>query len=76
MLYSLLIAITGIVTIMLIWVGVQRIWGQAFAEHINDEDVLAERRSCGNCGCGAICKNKNDSSKTNTSAMAEQHYFE
>ena len=58
MLYSLSIAIIGIVSLMLVWTLVQSVWKKLFADHITDEDVLAERRSCGNCGCGTICQKK------------------
>ncbi len=58
MIGSLAIAIGGIVTMMIVWVGVQYMWKQVFAEHVNDEDVLADRRSCGNCGCTTACSRK------------------
>lgn len=55
-----IIAIGGIVTMMIAWVAVQVLWKKVFAENITDEDVLADRRSCGNCGCtGGTCVNKN-----------------
>jgi hypothetical protein len=49
---KVLITIIVVVGLMLIWVGVQALWRNTFAEYIQDEDVLADRRSCGNCGCG------------------------
>lgn len=52
------IAIGGIVGLMLAWVWVQSAWRKTFSENISDEDVLAERRSCGNCGCTKVCKNE------------------
>lgn len=52
------IAIGGIVALMLAWVWVQSVWRKTFSENISDEDVLAERRSCGNCGCAKVCKRK------------------
>ncbi len=58
MLYSLTIAVIGIVSMMIGWMIVQNLWKNLFADQINDEDVLAERRSCGNCGCGSICRKK------------------
>ena len=60
MVHSLMIAIIGIVTLMLAWVVVQNVWRNVFADQLADEDVLAERRSCGNCGCGQVCKKKQD----------------
>ena len=54
---SLLIGLFGVVALMLYWVLVQVVWKQVFADQISDEDVLAERRSCGNCGCGGgVCE--------------------
>jgi hypothetical protein len=42
---------------MVYWLLIQTLWRQMFADQITDEDVLAERRSCGNCGCGGgVCK--------------------
>ena len=53
-----MIGIGGIVSMMIIWVVVQSFWGKTFAEHLTDEDVLAGRTKCGNCGCTTICENK------------------
>lgn len=50
------IGIGAIVVMMLAWVWVQGRWRETFSENISDEDVLAERRSCGNCGCVKVCK--------------------
>ena len=47
---SLLIGLFGVVALMLYWVLVQVVWKQVFADQISDEDVLAERRSCGMLG--------------------------
>ncbi|MCB0639164.1 MAG: hypothetical protein KDC54_21200 [Lewinella sp.] len=60
MLHSLIIGVGGIVVMMLLWVVVQAIWRRTFAEYVSDEDVLAERRSCGggSCGCTTACKVK------------------
>jgi hypothetical protein len=58
MIGTYLIGIGGIVGLMVIWVVVQAFWRRIFADHISDEDVLAERRSCSNCGCTTICENK------------------
>ena len=59
MLNSLLIAAGGIAGLMVLWFIVQRLWGNTFSGYISDEDVLAERRSCGNCGCTTACEKKN-----------------
>ncbi len=56
MLKSLLIGVIGIVALMLVWMVVQHFWGTVFADHLTDEDVLAGRRQCGDCGCGRSCR--------------------
>jgi hypothetical protein len=54
---SLLFGFLGIVALMLYWLLIQNLWRRMFADQISDEDVLAERRSCGDCGCGGgVCK--------------------
>jgi hypothetical protein len=55
-LLTYLIGIGAIVSMMLAWVWVQSLWRDTFSENISDQDVLAERRSCGNCGCTKVCK--------------------
>ena len=57
---SLVMAIGGIIALMLAWTGVQYFWKKTFSEYITDDDVLAERRSCGNCGCSTACQKKNN----------------
>lgn len=53
---SLIVGIIGIIGLMIIWVVVQSYWRDTFFENILDDDVLAGRTSCGNCGCTRICK--------------------
>ncbi len=66
MLKSLFIAIGGIVGLMLVWVAIQALWRKTFSDdYTTDDDVLAGRRSCGNCGCTTICKNKEDKISAN-----------
>ncbi len=60
MLESLIIAVGGIIAMMTLWVIVQTLWRRTFAEYLSDEDVLADRRSCSNCGCTTICENKSN----------------
>jgi hypothetical protein len=55
-LLTYLIGIGAIVSMMLAWIWVQSLWRDTFSENISDQDVLAERRSCGNCGCTKVCK--------------------
>lgn len=59
-LYTLLTALGGIVGMMLAWVAVQRLWGHVFAEarDEHEEDMLAQRGACGQCGCAAACSRK------------------
>jgi len=54
--YSVVLASAAIVSMMLIWLGVQTLWRRVFAGEIADEDVLAGRKSCGSCGCGMTCR--------------------
>ena len=56
--WSFVIGVLGLVGMMLIWVLVQSYWRKTFKDNISDEDVLAERRSCGNCGCTKVCERK------------------
>lgn len=56
MLESLVTGTGIIVGLALAWVLVQTLWRNTFSEYISDEDVLADRRSCGNCGCSTACK--------------------
>ncbi len=56
MLSSLIIAIAGIVGVMLAWVAVQAMWKNTFPDDVRDDDALAGRSSCGNCGCSTICR--------------------
>ena len=58
MIKSLAICIGGIVGLMLVWVTIQSLWRKMFAEYLSDDDVLAGRTSCSNCGCTAVCERK------------------
>jgi len=57
-LMTYLIGIAGIVGLMTAWIIVQTLWRKVFREHLSDDDVLADRRSCGNCGCTTVCTRK------------------
>lgn len=50
--------IGGVVSLMIIWMVVQSQWRRIFSENLSEEDVLAGRTSCSNCGCTTVCKNK------------------
>ena len=63
MITSMIVGITGMILLMALWLLVQRQWGEVFSDQINDEDVLADRSSCGNCGCTTYCENKKESIK-------------
>jgi hypothetical protein len=58
MIASYVIGISGIVALMVTWIGVQTLWRKIFSEHVTDEDALAERTKCDNCGCTTACENK------------------
>jgi len=58
MIKSLIIAIVSIIALMLGWLLIQILWKRTFSDYILDDDVLAERRSCKNCGCTEACENK------------------
>lgn len=56
MITSYLLAILGIVGLMVLWMLVQAGWRRTFVDYLDEEDVLAHRRSCGNCGCSTACR--------------------
>ena len=56
MIYSIIIGEGGIIVMMILWVMVQSQWRETFIEEIEEADVLAHRRSCGDCGCGTSCR--------------------
>lgn len=62
MITSYLIGTGAMIILMVLWLLVQRQWGKSFADQLNDEDVLAGRSNCGNCGCTTYCE-KNESNK-------------
>ena len=56
MLKTYIIGIGGFIALVVIWIAVQSLWRKVFTEHVVDDDVLAQRSSCGNCGCTTICE--------------------
>ena len=58
MIQSLIIGIGGIVGLMLLWIVIQSLWRRTFRENIADDDVLAGRTKCANCGCTTVCELK------------------
>lgn len=56
-LFNILKASVIVISLIILWWGVQTAWRRIFMEHVQDEnlDVMADRRSCGNCGCTTIC---------------------
>ncbi|MCO6477306.1 MAG: hypothetical protein J5I94_11825 [Phaeodactylibacter sp.] len=64
MIGSFLIGIGGMIFLMIGWALVQSLWRKSFSDYISDDDVLADRRSCGNCGCTTICENKREQLST------------
>lgn len=53
-----LLSITIIVGLMLVWAFVQDRWKKTFPDHVLNDDALAGRSDCGNCGCGGTCVNR------------------
>ena len=60
MIHTFLLTAGIILFLMMAWIGIQAMWRKVFSENIQDEDVLAERRSCSNCGCTKVCKYKSE----------------
>jgi hypothetical protein len=58
MIQSLIIGIGGVVSLMILWMIIQFWWGKTFSDNISDEDVLAGRTSCSNCGCTTVCEKR------------------
>ena len=58
MIKSFIVAVLSILGLMLVWLVIQNKWRNTFQQFITDQDVLAERRSCQNCGCTKQCENK------------------
>ncbi|MGK7390156.1 MAG: hypothetical protein ACNS60_07385 [Candidatus Cyclobacteriaceae bacterium M2_1C_046] len=56
-----IIGILGIAALMAGWIQVQVMWKSVFADQVEDEDVLAGRKGCGNCGCSSTsCSKKKE----------------
>ena len=54
-----LLSISIMVGLLLVWAFVQDRWKKTFPEDVLDDDALAGRSDCGNCGCGGgTCVNK------------------
>lgn len=60
MIQSLAIGIGLTLGLVLLWTLVQASWKNVFREEYPEEDVLAGRRSCSNCGCTSICMRKEE----------------
>ena len=65
MIASYVIGIGVIVTLMVLWMGVQAVWRKTFSDYISDDDALAHRSGCSNCGCTNVCKKKSDNVQRN-----------
>ena len=63
MIRSLVIGIGLMLGLVLLWTVVQTLWKKVFREEYLEEDVLAGRRSCSNCGCTTVCKQREEQSK-------------
>ena len=64
MLGEILLALTIPPLLLLGWVVVQNAWRRHFIISDVEGDVLAGRRSCGDCGCATPCDSDEDQ-KTN-----------
>jgi len=53
----MIITIIWIVGLMVGWVIIQSFWKKTFIHYMKDDDVMADRISCSNCGCTTACKN-------------------
>jgi len=56
MIETFIIAVAGIVGLMILWIVIQTLWRSVFADHIAEDDVLAGRTKCANCGCVSVCR--------------------
>ena len=63
MLLTYVASILVLVFMILAWVLIQSLWRRVFHENVTDQDVLAGRRSCGNCGCTTVCTVKKSNQK-------------
>lgn len=64
---SFIISVLSITGLMFMWWVVQKHWKKTFHEYTNatdDEDVLANRRSCSDCGCTTACIRKSEAKTT------------
>lgn len=53
-----IIGMAGIIGLMTLWVIIQQHWKKAFSDGHVDEDALAGRSDCSNCGCNTPCVNR------------------
>jgi len=53
-----IIGICGVVFLMVGWITIQAWWGKTFPDHVIDDDPMAGRTKCSNCGCTTVCENK------------------
>ena len=60
--FTILKASVIVIGVMILWWLVQSGWRKIFGEYVEDadQDVLADRRSCGNCGCTTICDKRKE----------------
>lgn len=61
-----LIGMLTIAGLMLLWAGIQHLWRQSFSDSLTDQDVLAGRMDCSNCGCLSACEKKKKIVNTKT----------
>ena len=73
MIASYIIGIGVIVTLMVLWIGVQAVWRKTFSDYISDDDVLANRTGCSNCGCTTVCRKKSGNFQRNNMYKKDDH---
>jgi len=60
---SLIIGIVFIIAMGVFWLLVQVLWKHVFRDEYKEDDVLAGRRNCSNCGCTSVCERKEEGLK-------------
>ncbi len=63
MIGSYFIGIVGIVSMTIIWIGVQSAWKNVFKDQTLDVDALGDRTKCTNCHCTTGCTQKRTETK-------------
>jgi hypothetical protein len=62
MLTTYVTTVVFLVAVLLMWLGVQRLWWRAFP-NASDPDALAGRLGCHGCGCTDSCRREHTDSR-------------